>query len=62
MRNRDKPGRWQVLAMFHNGAIRIRCEHRSESRAEICAMFRRDWKLLTDHRGAYHYDVRWNPR
>jgi hypothetical protein len=58
----DPPGRWQVLTMFHDGAVRIRCEHRSERWAEFCVMLRRDWKWIRDPHGAYHYDLRWNPR
>lgn len=55
------PRRWQVVTLFYDGGLRVRCTHRSETLADLCLSARSVWRDLTDPGGRYAYDLRQEP-
>lgn len=53
---------WQVVTMFHDGAVRVRCAHGAWWTADLCAWTRDRVEALRGKAGGYHHDVRRDPQ
>lgn len=54
-------GRWQVVRLHYDGAVRVQCTHKTELTAGACKSARDLWRDITDPQGRYIYDVRRRP-